>query len=105
LELAELRYRAAGWGTERRLIVVRQSVKRKTVPGKTLSLFADDPAIRGRRYGAFVTTLDLPVSPGRIAFFEFSLRFPPPDRVRGRLCMAWCWPSAARGTRTPVRTA
>lgn len=61
LELTELRYQAAGWATERRLIVVRQSVKRKTVPGKTLSLFADDPDIQGWRYGAFVTTLDLPM--------------------------------------------
>lgn len=60
LELTELRDRATGWATERRLIVVRQSVKRKTVPGKTLSLFADDPDIQGWRYGAFVTTLDLP---------------------------------------------
>ncbi len=42
LELAELRCRAAGWTTERRLIVVRQS-------------------IQGWRYGASVTTLDLPM--------------------------------------------
>lgn len=61
VELTELRYRAAGWEAERRLIVVRQSVKRKTAPGKTLSLFADDPDIQGWRYGAFVTTLDLPM--------------------------------------------
>ena len=61
LELTELRYQAAGWATQRRLIVVRQSVKRKTAPGKTLSLFADDPDIQGWRYGAFVTTLDLPM--------------------------------------------
>ena len=61
LELTELRYRAAGWKAERRLIVVRQSVKRKTAPGKSLSLFADDPDIQGWRYGAFVTTLDLPM--------------------------------------------
>lgn len=46
LELTELRYRATGWTTERRLILVRQSVKRKTVTGKTLSLFADDPDFR-----------------------------------------------------------
>lgn len=45
----------------RRLIVVRQSVKRKTAPDKTLSLFADDPDIQGWRYGAFVTSLDLPM--------------------------------------------
>ena len=61
LELTELRYRAAGWASERRLIVVRQSVKRKTAPGKTLSLFADDPDIQGWRYGAFVTSVDLPM--------------------------------------------
>ncbi len=61
LELTELRYRAAGWTSERRLIVVRQKVLRKTAPGKTLSLFADDPDIQGWRYGAFVTTLDLPM--------------------------------------------
>ena len=61
LELTELRYRADSWATERRLIVVRQSVKRTTAPGKTLSLFADDPDIQGWRYGAFVTTLDLPM--------------------------------------------
>ena len=41
--------------------MVRQSVKRKTAPGKTLSLFADDPDIQGWRYGAFVTSLDLPM--------------------------------------------
>jgi hypothetical protein len=40
---------------------VRQSVKRKAAPGKTLSLFADDPDIQGWRYGASVTTLDLPM--------------------------------------------
>ena len=61
LELTELRYRAAGWSASRRLIVVRQSIKRREAPGKNLSLFADDPDIQGWRYGAFVTTLDLPM--------------------------------------------
>jgi hypothetical protein len=61
LELTELRYCAAGWSAPRRLIVVRQSVKRREAPGKNLSLFADDPDIQGWRYGAFVTTLDLPM--------------------------------------------
>jgi len=60
LELTELPYQAKGWDAPRRLIVVRQSVKRKNAPGKSLSLFAEDPAIQGWRYGAFVTTLDLP---------------------------------------------
>jgi hypothetical protein len=40
--------------------VVRQSVKRKTVPGKTLSLFADDPDLSGWHNGAMVTSLTLP---------------------------------------------
>ena len=61
LELTECRYQAAGWTAPRRLIVVRQSVKRKQAPGKTLSLFADDPDIQSWRYGAFVTSLDLPM--------------------------------------------
>ena len=61
LELTECRYQAAGWTAPRRLIVVRQSVKRKQAPGKTLSLFADDPDIQGWRYGGFVTSLDLPM--------------------------------------------
>ncbi len=60
LELAEIEYRAQGWRTPRRIVVVRQSIKRKTAPGKTLSLFADDPDISGWRYGAMVTTLALP---------------------------------------------
>lgn len=61
LELTELHYQAQGWSAPRRIIVVRQSVKRKTAPGKSLSLFADDPDIQGWRYGAFVTTLELPM--------------------------------------------
>ena len=61
LELTEFPYQATDWAAARRLIVVRQSVKRKQAPGKTLSLFADDPDIQGWRYGAFVTTLDLPM--------------------------------------------
>jgi hypothetical protein len=61
LELTELRYQAVGWKQARRLIVVRQSVKRKKALGKTLLLFADDPDIQGWRYGAFVTDLELPM--------------------------------------------
>lgn len=62
LELTELRYAAGTWSIPRRLIVVRQSIKRREAPGKNLSLFADDPDIQGWRYGAFVTTLDLPMA-------------------------------------------
>ena len=60
LELAEIMYQAQGWTMPRRIVVVRQSIKRKTAPGKTLSLFADDPDLSGWRYGAMVTTLTLP---------------------------------------------
>jgi hypothetical protein len=61
LELTELTYRAQGWSAPRRLVVVRQSIKRPRAPGKQLSLFAEDPDIQGWRYGAFVTSLDLPM--------------------------------------------
>ncbi len=60
MELAEIIYQANNWGTARRIVVVRQSIKRKNAPGKMLSLFADDPDIQGWRYGAIVTSLSLP---------------------------------------------
>lgn len=61
LELTEFSYCASGWSVSRRLIVVRQSVKRREAPGKTVSLFADDPSIQGWRYSALVTSLELPM--------------------------------------------
>ncbi|WP_049794729.1 hypothetical protein [Methylomonas methanica] len=61
LELTEMSYRASGWSAPRRLIVVRQSIKRREASGKTLSLFADDPDIQGWRYSALVTSLELPM--------------------------------------------
>jgi hypothetical protein len=61
LEMGEISYQAAGWKQARRIVVVRQSVKvRAQAPGKTLKLFADDPDIQGWRYGAMVTSLELP---------------------------------------------
>lgn len=62
LELAEITYQANSWDMARRIVVVRQSIKRKTAPGKTLSLFAGDPDIQGWRYGAMVTSLSLPAA-------------------------------------------
>ena len=56
----EITYQANNWDTARRIVVVRQSIKRKNAPGKLLSLFADDPDIQGWRYGAIVTSLSLP---------------------------------------------
>lgn len=62
LEVGELNYRAHGWETPQRLVVVRQHVQRKggAVAGKTMSLFADDPDLQGWRYGAMLTDLGLP---------------------------------------------
>lgn len=61
LELTEMSYCASGWSAPRRLIVVRQSIKRCEAPGKTLSLFAHDPDIQDWRYSALVTSLELPM--------------------------------------------
>lgn len=61
LELAEIAYQAQGWDRPRRIVLVRQSVKRRVAPVKTLYLFADDPDISGWRYGAMVTGLGLPM--------------------------------------------
>jgi len=65
LEVSELQYTPQAWGEElgaQRLVVVRQHMRRKEggVPGKTLSLFADDPDLQGWRYGAILTDLSLP---------------------------------------------
>ena len=61
LEMGEISYQAHGWKEARRIVVVRQSIKvRAQAPGKTLRLFADDPDIQGWRYGAMVTSLELP---------------------------------------------
>ena len=61
LEMGEIEYTGHGWSQARRIVVVRQSVKvRAQAPGKTLKLFADDPDIQGWRYGAMVTSLELP---------------------------------------------
>jgi hypothetical protein len=65
LEVSELLYTPHAWAEElgpQRLVVVRQHMKRKEggVPGKTLSLFADDPDLQGWRYGAILTNLSLP---------------------------------------------
>ena len=43
------------------MVAVRQSVRlRPNAPGKTLSLFADDPAMQSWRYGVLCTSLRLP---------------------------------------------
>lgn len=61
LEMGEISYQASTWKQARRIVVVRQSVKVcAQAPGKTLKLFADNPDIQGWRYGAMVTSLELP---------------------------------------------
>jgi Transposase DDE domain group 1 len=55
LELAEIANQAQGWAVPRRIVVARQSIKRKT-----LSLCADDPDLSGWRHGAMVSLLILP---------------------------------------------
>lgn len=62
LEVSELLYQPSGWQDAQRLVVIRQHMQRKAggVPGKTLSLFADDPDLQGWRYGAMLTDMSLP---------------------------------------------
>ncbi len=60
IEIADIEYQAAGWEKARRIIVIRQSIADREPPGKSLSLFPDDPAAKGWRYSAYVTDLVLP---------------------------------------------
>jgi len=62
LQVSELRYQPHGWDEPQRLVVIRQHIHRKAggVPGKTMSLFADDPDLQGWRYGAMLTDMSLP---------------------------------------------
>ncbi len=60
IKIGEIAYQAIGWKRARRIIVIRQNTENREAPGKSLSLFPDDRAAKGRRYGAFVTDLALP---------------------------------------------
>jgi len=62
LQVSELRYQPHGWEEPQRLVVIRQHMQRKAggVPGKNLSLLADDPDLQGWRYGAMLTDMSLP---------------------------------------------
>ena len=47
LQVSEIAYQSHGWGTEQRMVVVRQHIKRTAgAAGKSLSLFADDKALQ-----------------------------------------------------------
>jgi hypothetical protein len=61
LWVAEFSYMHPGWEKERRYVVVRQDVTRRTkAMGKTLPLFANEVEIRDYRFSAWVTSSDAP---------------------------------------------
>jgi hypothetical protein len=61
LEVGEVSSQPHGWSNPQRLVVVSQHIRRNNgaVPGKTLSLFADDEDLQGWRYGAMLTDLTI----------------------------------------------
>jgi hypothetical protein len=61
LELTNFYYQAPSWDQPRRVIGIRQHIKkREDAKGKTLSLFADDLSVNAWRFSALVTDLTLP---------------------------------------------
>jgi hypothetical protein len=59
IHIAELKYKAHGWEKQRRLVVVRQNTNiRPKAVGKML--FTEEQLGEAWRYGAMVTSLDLP---------------------------------------------
>ena len=57
LWVAEFRFMHPGWGKERRYVVVRQDVTRRTkAMGKTLPLFAHELEIKDFRFSAWITS-------------------------------------------------
>jgi len=58
IEVAEATYKAVRWSTERRMVIVRQSVQeRPKASGKRLGLFPEEDCYR---YHCYITNLDLP---------------------------------------------
>lgn len=61
IELTCFDYHSEVWNKPRRVVAIRQNVKRRaSARGKTLSLFADNPVYGQYRYAALVTSLALP---------------------------------------------
>ncbi len=61
LWVSEFRFGHPGWGKERRYIVIRQDVTRRTkAMGKSLPLFAHEVEIRDFRFSAWITNSDAP---------------------------------------------
>ena len=61
IDLVSFTYRPEAWEKPRRVVGIRQQIDAKPdAKGKQLSLFAEDEVIRGYRYAALVTDLELP---------------------------------------------
>ena len=61
IDLVSVQYQAPSWPHPRTVVGIRQHINQRVNPkGKTLSLFADDPAIGQYRFGALVTNTPLP---------------------------------------------
>jgi hypothetical protein len=61
IELVSFDYQSPSWEQPRRVVGIRQHVaKRAQAKGKTLSLFADDPAQGVYRYAALISDMNLP---------------------------------------------
>jgi hypothetical protein len=61
LWVAEFRFGHPGWGKERRYVVVRQDITRRTMAmGKSLPLFANAIEVKDFRFSAWITSSDEP---------------------------------------------
>jgi hypothetical protein len=61
IEIAETSYQAPGWDVARRMIIVRQEIRRRpNATGKQLRLFGEEGIYKNYRYSCFVTNLSLP---------------------------------------------
>ena len=61
IEISEFEYRAAKWTKSRRVVVVRQNIrKRPKASGKKLALFDTDLYYKNFRYHCFITNQTLP---------------------------------------------
>lgn len=63
IDIAETEYKSPGWKKERRVILVRQDIKKRPkASGRELCLFGENEPYKEYRYSCFVTNLDLPAS-------------------------------------------
>jgi hypothetical protein len=63
IEISEMQYHCPSWKKKRRIVMVRQQIKKRPkAAGKTLKLFDDEQYYRQYRYSAYVTNLTLSAS-------------------------------------------